>query len=303
LLLKPMTAREVLDGCPEARTWPYGLRVHKGGLATKAGKTAWVHAVPNEDGSWTATGWLGQFGDTRGRVLVTERLTGPDALYSYFADAVPDEPRDMAMEIVSAVSETERLTRMAATYLPLTDRVPGLEITSAGGACPFQAEGTLLGMPFYFRYRSAHATLRVGEDLFDKSLYSAGMEFGDDDLQGWLEEDEFMSLMVTLIGDLERAPIAWEFPGVEPNEFPPPARPAGSPTTHRAWGHTADEAWERLNTPNPYLLARGWTEERARAQIAAMGLVNAALTVDDREFPLPEPDWANLVAPAGTVAQ
>lgn len=77
------------------------------------------------------------------------------------------------------------------------------EITSIGGNCPVQAEGTIDGMPFYFRARGEAWSFSVaasadgnpvevfgdgGEDggFYYREDYNPGDAFG----AGWMEESE-----------------------------------------------------------------------------------------------------------------
>ncbi|MBT2568830.1 hypothetical protein J7I84_20520 [Arthrobacter sp. ISL-85] len=51
---------------------------------------------------------------------------------------------------------------MDTTAPKLTDLVLATRtISEQGGACPFQAEGTILGQHFYFRFRNDYASLTV----------------------------------------------------------------------------------------------------------------------------------------------
>ena len=115
----------------------------------------------------------------------------PHYLWSTFADAL-------------------RHTMLQANMRPLILAIPGLLVDTAGGAFPFQAEGTLHGMPFYFRYRSGHATLKLStpdqdEVSFFAPLYLAGQSFGED-MDGSLTFPQFRALFADLVGQLARAP-------------------------------------------------------------------------------------------------
>lgn len=166
---------------------------------------------------------------------------------------------------------------------------PFLQIGWAGGICPFQSEGTMHGLPYYFRYRGGNASLRVGvEDgeMWFKPLYSAQTSFGHP-LDGFLSPEEFRQLLTQLIGELERSEIYWEFPGIEPKDIG--RVKAGTPRTYGAWAHTPEEAWERLHTMSVYLRSHGYTEERYAAMMAEQQMSPETVTVDDRVFPDPNP--------------
>lgn len=183
-----------------------------------------------------------------------------------------------------ALIDTDRQLRMR----PLTRAIPGLVLETAGGACPFQAEGTLHGLPFYFRYRSAHATLslvQAGAEDFDyfAPLYLAGMDFGEE-YDGFLSDEQFRDLFTELTGRLARAPRLWEFTGAQVGDLA--GCPAGTPRTYGAWGYTPQEALTTLTSKSgtwPESLGE-WADH-----VTAMALNPATITVDDRVWPDPEP--------------
>jgi hypothetical protein len=70
-------------------------------------------------------------------------------------------------------------------------------IDSIGGYCPAQAEGTVNGIPFYFRARGGTWTLSIGEDPVDiccgdKDGYHA---WGNDDSYGWMDVDNVKAIL------------------------------------------------------------------------------------------------------------
>lgn len=84
--------------------------------------------------------------------------------------------------------------------LPMTSKLPTLTdlavetrtITEQGGACPYQATGTILGQHFYFRYRNGHASLEIGESSSFSTAYG-------DPYDGSLDDEEFESLFRLLL--------------------------------------------------------------------------------------------------------
>lgn len=82
--------------------------------------------------------------------------------------------------------------------------IPGMTITMMGGACPFQAEGTLAdGMQFYVRFRHNAAQMYVAppdRNVFDDAVrYSSIFTvFDTDEDVGSLEPDEAVTLMIDL---------------------------------------------------------------------------------------------------------
>lgn len=126
---------------------------------------------------------------------------------------------------------------------PLIDRVPGLLVLDAGGAMPFQAHGTWHGYPFYFRYRSGHASLDISDDLdtvFTTPFWSASCRYGDEH-DGSLNMDEFTDLFIQLGAQLARAPFAYHFPDRDQ---------ASDATLGGAlvWAHSLAEACRSLRT-------------------------------------------------------
>lgn len=176
---------------------------------------------------------------------------------------------------------------LAEARAGLEHQFPGLVLEMAGGACPFQAEGTLHGVPFYFRFRHNWAELRIqGADWF-KPLYSASTEFGHYEDQGVLTGAEFAELMARLIRELRRSSIMWEFAGVQPTDAG--AVKAGDPTTFGAWGDTPEEAWASMHEPSAYLRGKGVDDATQAQWLAARKMSPQTSTVDDRVFPDPDP--------------
>ncbi|MGV8847693.1 hypothetical protein [Tessaracoccus sp.] len=192
-----------------------------------------------------------------------------------------------------ALKDTGRQLRMR----PLTRAIPGLTLDTAGGACPFQAEGTLHGLPFYFRYRSAHATLSLcapDAEEFDyfAPLYLAGMDFGEE-YDGFLSDEQFQGLFADLVRQLVRAPRLWEFTGAQVGDLA--GCPTGTPRTYGAWGHTPQEAYATLTAkPGMWVESLGEWDDH----VTAMALDPATITVDDRVWPDPEPAFTVNMQPA-----
>jgi hypothetical protein len=87
------------------------------------------------------------------------------------------------------------IATMAETAPKLTDLVLATRtITEQGTWCPFQAEGTILGQHFYFRFRTDYASLTVGES--DVVVIS---NVTGDPLAGSLSTDEFEKLFRKLL--------------------------------------------------------------------------------------------------------
>jgi hypothetical protein len=173
----------------------------------------------------------------------------------------------------------------------LTEFVPGLKITSAGGAFPFQALGTLHGLPFYFRARSEWATLHLSAPGTDpvgfEFLYYASMEvpfnFG---------AQEFCETMLKLVPALEKSPFRWQFEGYK-LEFPDKNSWNAVRTSEKeinyGWGVTPEEGWTKTQEISKYLLEHGCTKETQIKYLELKDISKIPLNQDTRKFPEYEP--------------
>ena len=78
-----------------------------------------------------------------------------------------------------------------------TARAPEVVIDTIGGACPTQAEGTVNGIPFYFRARSGAWDFTIGSDPVGQQL-TGGADYeasGDDDTYGWMDTAEVEAII------------------------------------------------------------------------------------------------------------
>ena len=254
-----------------------------------------------------------------GPVLTPDGLPVPDpdftakqkaAMMAYFTGDTDVEPVLFATD--------------PGNFRDLSAKIPGLIVTSAGGACPFQSDGTLFGFPFYFRYRHGFAELEIRAPdtnaLSSEHLYRAGIGYGDE-YGGVLGRSEFCDLMIQLVPALERAPYLWEFQGVkikiedvanpdplreweedildpEAAETRVPREPqpmdlrctaTGEPEVYRTWGATPAEAYARLHQPSQYLVSEGWSADMQAEQNRLKAIDPTPLNTDTRAFPVPEP--------------
>lgn len=91
-------------------------------------------------------------------------------------------------------------------WSPLEARIPGLKVEEAGGWVPYQVEGTLLGLPFYFRSRSENSRLNVySTDANRVLLYSSEMAPLTSSHHGFAEH------MLTLVPELKKARFMYKF--------------------------------------------------------------------------------------------
>ena len=59
------------------------------------------------------------------------------------------------------------------------------------GYCPVQAEGTIDGLPFYFRARGIHWRIGIGGSPVSKPAWGYGESYGTGPFEaGWMSEDE-----------------------------------------------------------------------------------------------------------------
>lgn len=91
-------------------------------------------------------------------------------------------------------------------FAELPEAVRGLEIKNMGGACPFQATGTVKDHKggtnyFHFRYRNGWASVSVNGPFSDFNEVSDGMAYGHP-LDGTLTDDEFATLLANLLPEV-----------------------------------------------------------------------------------------------------
>lgn len=75
-----------------------------------------------------------------------------------------------------------------------------LIINQIGGSCPVQAEGTIIGLPFYFRGRHNTISLCVGltptMDVFDDNAWYYEEDYGYEAFEaGWIPVDAALSFI------------------------------------------------------------------------------------------------------------
>jgi hypothetical protein len=77
---------------------------------------------------------------------------------------------------------------------------PDLVIDYLGGNCPVQAEGTILGEPFYFRARGSRWSLGIGGDPVGKPEWEHEEQYGEWPDAGWMNEDEARAFIDKAVG-------------------------------------------------------------------------------------------------------
>ena len=255
--------------------------------------SAW--ALPTQADEDTTRLTLAVLAANPGTPTVTLTITGPSpfpaglaGLFDDWPDEVADFAADAAANVATELRHVIIEARKTIDFATVLRRFPSLQIVSAGGACPFQSEGTLQGHPYYFRYRHGYASLSVGgEDCVGSPLWHAGEELTDQD-DGWLSFEEFTNVFTRLASRLERAPFRYEF--AELDEAGQPlfhTNPNGTfPRTWPGWGHTPEEAYEAAATRwHPEVHLWQHYEQEAAA------LSDSPVEADTRVFPEVDPDF------------
>lgn len=128
-----------------------------------------------------------------------------------------EKQQEAALEafLAGETDDFDMYARDPQDFAALAEVVPGLVITSAGGICPLQVSGTILGHPFYYRERHGWAELRVGGEHTDADdelhILSPHWEAAEQveefrDGPGWADS------LINLIPRLERGTFLFEFP-------------------------------------------------------------------------------------------
>lgn len=178
----------------------------------------------------------------------------------------------------------------------LEKMVPGLVISSAGGLCPFQAEGLLQGYPFYYRERHGDAELRLapkdttGHYLLYESLWSSTEE-----VEEFRNGPDWVGTLLRLIEKLEKTPYLYEFPAKK-LEFSDPSDHRTAFATDEmetvfGWGHSVDEAWNDAQKPSEYLLSRGWSIDDLKHEWDLRDPSPVPLHLDQRFYPESFPNF------------
>lgn len=177
----------------------------------------------------------------------------------------------------------------------LDEFIPGIVIHSAGGICPFQAEGFIKGHPFYYRERGGVASLLVtGED--DSTPYSMA-----DALWGSSEDvDEFrngpgwISTLINLVEKLEKTPFLYSFSArrieFEDNNDLNSMYSTDFEDVVYGWGYSPEEALESIQRTSEYLTLNGWSEESQKRYHELQKISSIPLNYDNRGE-IPDPDF------------
>lgn len=70
----------------------------------------------------------------------------------------------------------------------MSEHDPRIVIEWLGGNCPVQAEGTVAGLPFYFRARGQRWTLGIGHDPIGDPEWHHEEPYGEEQFDaGWMD--------------------------------------------------------------------------------------------------------------------
>ena len=195
------------------------------------------------------------------------------------------------MEAALAGKDVDLYQQDPADWGFLAEFIPGLKITSAGGMMPFQALGTLHGLPFYFRARHEWATLHLSAPGTDpvgwEYLYYASTE-----APFMVDAEVFCEIMLKLVPEIKRSPFRWEFEGHKLN-FPDPKKwevvQSDEKEINYGWGVTPEEGWAKTQEISEYLLEHGCTEEMQLRHQELRNISKTPLNQDNRIFPEVDP--------------
>ena len=127
------------------------------------------------------------------------------------------DTRDQLL-ISLAMMDAEAAKRIIPDHPIFNGEPEGLVVDWVGGACPTQSEGTVSGVPYYFRARHGDWYLNVGE----KSVFSPDFRMiGDDPSCGFMEDEDVMVILragARIVSYLKEKG-AW----AEPGDGPEPA--------------------------------------------------------------------------------
>lgn len=187
-------------------------------------------------------------------------------------------------------------------WLWMQEFIPGIIVSSAGGSVPFQAQGLIHGLPFYYRDRHGYADFRVGpadgDDvvLNHEALYSASCK-----TEEFMGQETFFRNWLYLIPRLSRAQTRYEFKGRQV-EFTYEDRqiidvfPMDREYSYYGWGMDAAEARASLDDFWFQLPSELSTPPEKQTDIINRWCEYAAVSMEPHEpevriFPNPEPTF------------
>lgn len=174
----------------------------------------------------------------------------------------------------------------------LSEKIPGLIVTSAGGWVPFQSQGFLHGLPYYLRCRHDVASLEVGQA--DGSAFRDILFYADIDYTESAGIENFEDMMIKLVPLLKKAPFRYEFECRVP-EYDENHKYTGNTTDKYdvtyGWGNSPEEAYESVTKPNWFLKERGVSDEDQLYRISLQKINPNPINEDNRVWPDPLPEF------------
>lgn len=87
-----------------------------------------------------------------------------------------------------------------------TDALDGIVIEHISGICPVQAEGTIDGLPFYFRARGQRWSIEIGKSSDAEKSFTYSEAWGAEPFAaGWMDEDEVHRLIIVGAREFRKA--------------------------------------------------------------------------------------------------
>lgn len=184
--------------------------------------------------------------------------------------------------------------------------IPEIVVISAGGLLPFQAEGYIKDLFFYYRERGGVASLRLSDSMdksysYGSSLYSSSLEVEEfRSGSGWIET--FFNLYEKL--EKTRKLYNFETNQVRLNSDGKPYL-TGEKSTKVEWGYTSDEAYNEIikhqdseETIQVWVDYRRFSRENYLEYIRLEDVQNKVLNIEyeDKEYPEIEPVF-KVIAP------
>ena len=137
-----------------------------------------------------------------------------------------------------------------SSTLFINQLINDIHFSSWGGVSPFSAEGTLYGIPFYFRIRHSKVSLYVGQSM-EQPLYYSSFSIGSrEEYISWAGDDEFVEFFLTACSRLKAGPRFFTYNGLAVESCNYPKMTKGSSTEYSVWADSENQAWE-LVTAKP----------------------------------------------------
>jgi hypothetical protein len=183
----------------------------------------------------------------------------------------------------------------------LQELIPGIIVTSAGGALPYQAEGFLDDYPFYFRSEWGSSSVNIAKPAGTPFLHTGDVLWTGkctttvDGLR--LTPQEFVVELFKCMQELKVAPFLWAF------KCRKPVFGGGPSWTYtmsdeldqvEGWGMTPEEGYACTAKPNSYLEEKGFSAGAQQALWLSRAVDPTPINRDERVWPQELPEFAKL---------